>query len=330
MQKTKWFASLKAGTSVRTAARTILDARAAGVSFYLSHVVSRPGQNAEDVHQLRVATRRLAAALSIFNRQFGRRTSRKLRRVARRLRRASGTVRDLDVLFAMFESHAESRADPASAAPAIERCRAAFNERRHAALQELTQIAAAQAARFQKAADAARADLQQRPARGVGFVPRLASVARKILPKRLRQLLAAADADLNDLDVLHQLRIAAKRLRYAMEAFAFCFPIAFRRDLYAQVEAVQEDLGTINDLRNLRDLLLELNRSAGRGDRAGNPALGDLTWRLDREIAERRAAFIRMWQAEHRTLGQRFQQILSRPHLKIVRPPRAATPRRKL
>src|SRR5207253_2514575 len=61
---------------------------------------------------------------------------------------------------------------------------------------------------------------------------------------------------------LHQVRIAGKRLRYAMEVFADCFPPAFRQTIYPAVEEMQEILGTANDshvagqrLGELRDRL---------------------------------------------------------------------------
>ena len=43
------------------------------------------------------------------------------------------------------------------------------------------------------------------------------------------------------------MRIAGKRLRYAMEVFADCFTPAFREQLYPAVEQMQEILGIAND-----------------------------------------------------------------------------------
>src|SRR5205823_1439505 len=57
----------------------------------------------------------------------------------------------------------------------------------------------------------------------------------------------AADEDLSDYANLHRVRIEGKRLRYAMEVFADCFPAEFRDELYPQVEALQETLGKAND-----------------------------------------------------------------------------------
>ena len=64
----------------------------------------------------------------------------------------------------------------------------------------------------------------------------------------LRQKLEeTATADLSSYAQLHQVRIAGKRLRYAMEVFADCFPESFRLELYPQIESMQEILGRAND-----------------------------------------------------------------------------------
>lgn len=53
----------------------------------------------EDMHDLRVATRRAVAALRSFRRFVPKRDTRRMRRDLRRLRRAAGEARDLDVLI---------------------------------------------------------------------------------------------------------------------------------------------------------------------------------------------------------------------------------------
>ena len=67
---------------------------------------------------------------------------------------------------------------------------------------------------------------------------------------------------LEDAANLHQVRIEGKRLRYAMELLAGCFPESFRERLYPRVEGMQEILGRANDshvahgrLRHLRQRL---------------------------------------------------------------------------
>jgi CHAD domain-containing protein len=49
---------------------------------------------------------------------------------------------------------------------------------------------------------------------------------------------------------LHRVRLIAKRLRYAMEVFADCYPAPFRDELYPRVAELQDVLGNICDAQN--------------------------------------------------------------------------------
>ena len=53
-------------------------------------------------------------------------------------------------------------------------------------------------------------------------------LARPLLSNLLHQLEDKASLDLKDYPHLHEVRIAGKRLRYAMEVFASCFGREFR------------------------------------------------------------------------------------------------------
>ena len=68
-----------------------------------------------------------------------------------------------------------------------------------------------------------------------------------MLSQLLKDLDRAIAADLTDYENLHRVRIAGKRLRYAMEVFAESFPPALRETLYPDVEQMQEILGLAND-----------------------------------------------------------------------------------
>jgi CHAD domain-containing protein len=58
---------------------------------------------------------------------------------------------------------------------------------------------------------------------------------------------ADVEANPTDPQKLHALRIAGKRLRYAIEIFAPCFPPAMKETIYPAVEDVQELLGDVQD-----------------------------------------------------------------------------------
>jgi CHAD domain-containing protein len=77
----------------------------------------------------------------------------------------------------------------------------------------------------------------------------LAGVAPLMLHTRLAELyrFAPCVADPARVSELHDMRIAAKRLRYTMEIFAPCFPDAEFAPLYEIVKSVQEQIGDIHD-----------------------------------------------------------------------------------
>jgi hypothetical protein len=85
----------------------------------------------------------------------------------------------------------------------------------------------------------------------------LAENAARVIAFRLEELLSwrAALGNAEAVSDLHNMRIAAKRLRYALEAFEPCFPGT--APVLKDLTDIQEDLGTIHDLDVLGDLLLE-------------------------------------------------------------------------
>jgi len=91
---------------------------------------------------------------------------------------------------------------------------------------------------------------------GIRSKESLAENAARVVLFRLDELLSwrAALHDPAAVEDSHNMRIAAKRLRYALEAFEPCFPGT--PPLLKDLTDIQEDLGTIHDLDVLTDLLL--------------------------------------------------------------------------
>ena len=97
----------------------------------------------------------------------------------------------------------------------------------------------------------------------------LRSNAPLMLHTRLEELYQFT-RDISDptkVDELHNMRIAAKRLRYTMEIFAPCFTGKDFSKLYDQVKSIQEQIGEIHD-RDGRGPLLQAFLEARVGDRA--------------------------------------------------------------
>lgn len=200
--------------------------------------------DAEAVHRMRVATRRLRAALRTFRRPLGGRAAlqprtEELRWIAAKL----GAVRNEDILLAWLSDYR------ALAEPGELRDLDGFREARAAvratAVAELA--AAIQSPRFAKSA----ADMH-RFARGLLSRRRDGTTLRDFAPGRLErawdEVRGAADAlreSASDSD-MHALRISAKRMRYAAEFFRPAYGKVLD-DLIQLATAIQDALGGVND-----------------------------------------------------------------------------------
>jgi hypothetical protein len=101
----------------------------------------------------------------------------------------------------------------------------------------------------------------------------LATNARRILAVRMAELYAfsPAVADETAVEPLHDMRIAAKRLRYTLELFRAVF--GARGDTQIErIKAIQEELGAIHD-HDVRILLIEDELAAVAAEQAA--AVGD-------------------------------------------------------
>ena len=204
--------------SAPTAGDVIRAAVAASVTAFLRHDPGvRLGGDPEDVHQARVALRRLRSNLRTFRGLLDREWAQGLRDEAGWLGRKLGAVRDPEVLEDRLE-HEIADLDPAD-----RRMAAGLTERIEASIE-------AARTELREAIDSDRyLDLVESlldAAREPRLLPEAARPARDVLPglarKPWRQLRRAA-LELPHAppdDELHQLRILAKRARYAAEAVA--------------------------------------------------------------------------------------------------------------
>ncbi len=207
----------------------------------------RLGRDPESVHRYRVATRRLRSDLQTFSRVLDHTRTAAVRDELRWLGAAVGPVRDLDVLGARLEANARELSDRDQPAASALQARVAAtradarrqllevlrSERYDGALVALIEFASAPPV----AADSTH--VASEPA---------VDLARRLVSHRWKQLAAAvleAGDEPSDLQ-LHQIRIAAKRCRYAAEAVA---PVIGRPALRfaAGIEEVQTVLGDLHD-----------------------------------------------------------------------------------
>lgn len=231
----------------------------------------------EYIHQMRVAARRLRAALRLFAPLLPDSFSDRVLPPLQELMSVLGEARDLDVL--LTEIAAPVLADLPDE-PRLGELIGMLTERRYEARRRVLDLLSSPTfgqnlllflGQFHHLGDSAPADENLAAA-----APLLRGFARDRLTWLRRKVLKlAACARIDDAVSLHTLRIAIKRLRYALEFFA---PLAAKKSLDRAVGALagmQETLGQINDLASANRLLGEY---AGDDERLKEAALLIAEW----------------------------------------------------
>ncbi|MFL5807252.1 MAG: CHAD domain-containing protein, partial [Roseiflexaceae bacterium] len=175
--------------------------------------------DAEDVHQMRVASRRLRAALQVVDTIYEPEQVRRHRRGLRRVAQALGDVRDMDVFHEHVLAYQEALPDQArdEITPLVAAVEARRDEARAVLLEDLRRR------RFQKFKRAFATFLttpgaQLNDRAGIDATTRVRDFAGSAIWRRYEQWRAHEVALENPRDEdLHEARIAGKRLRYTLE-----------------------------------------------------------------------------------------------------------------
>ena len=227
---------------------------------------ARTGADIEDVHRMRVATRRLRSAFRFFGAYMALPRQDEIVAGLRDLARRLGAVRDLDVLIERLEQEA---AVESADRPTIDAIIAALDQDRAVARDDLVAyldgpgmatLRAHVADGLTQPASGPPAK-RDRPVRTAG--PRL-------LARRAARVLAdGADLLAPTSEELHDLRIRLKRLRYAAE-FLLPYTEGNRlKPLIRSTTALQDVLGELHDGDVMLDMLRGLVASASERSENG-------------------------------------------------------------
>jgi CHAD domain-containing protein len=290
MSAGKWFSDLTTDTPLAMAARKVLKTRLEVVGHFLHRALEKPEKDPEYIHQLRVGIRRAVAALDIFTPCLREKAYRKTRKRLRKLRRAAGTIRDWDVFL---QTWAKREPKNARTEPGMKFLIGYAVAQRKAAQIALQDASQAIPSGFEKLASKTLTAIRK-PA-GNKSPERLGDVAQPLLSDLVKQLEKAAGNKPKRFEKVHALRIIGKRLRYAMEVFAGCYPRGFRDKLYPMVEEMQEFLGEAIDSQVASENMANLKKSL----RSTQPAV----WkRCQPAFQEILADYRRQWQQKRRQL----------------------------
>jgi CHAD domain-containing protein len=272
---------------------------------------TRSGIDAEDLHDMRVATRRMRAAWRVFDGAFKAGKTKKLRRQLEAVADRLGAVRDLDVLIEGLEAYSVGIDEPLR--PGLEPLLSLWRRQRTAARAQLIgELDSDRYASFLR-------DMTQFVEVGANSAIALGG---PLAPHRVRdraaseiwsayETIRAYELVLPwaDIETLHELRTATKWLRYAIEFF--CDALGpDGSGLLTRVVAMQDHLGSLHDAdvasKLVRDLLVA---RAGHLSATESDAIGSYLHSREREVARRRRGLGPIWRTVD---GIPFRRALGR------------------
>lgn len=241
----KHIKGLDAGMRCEEAARHVLSLRLEAVRMLLPLAAERWREDVEHVHQLRVATRRAASAMSAFGGCLKPKRAEEAGKTLKKLRKAAGAARDADVHLELFESLRERTDGDERVAVerAIESIRA---EREHVQPRLIRAHEKNPDKKLAKRFDGLIGSV--RPAPGAETLGALAAGSLAPLAAGIRE--AAGERPWTT-DRLHEVRIAAKKLRYACEVFRCCLDEETDRAFDDRFVPLLDALGELNDSSNM-------------------------------------------------------------------------------
>ncbi|MBP8132529.1 MAG: CHAD domain-containing protein [Candidatus Hydrogenedentes bacterium] len=197
----------------------------------------------DGIHDMRVASRRLRAALSECAPLLPKGPRNELRRIARRVTRLLGRARELDVTLEMLAQFSAIHADAREAAAALARPLREERARLSPDCIEAAHLAACEDL------DALLVRLFEGAHPRAG---RVLEIVSRRLKRRFEALFRCYEKwmETGDREQLHRVRVAFKKLRYACELFAPFFDDNLHGCIQ-ELRQLQEHLGAWNDARAL-------------------------------------------------------------------------------
>ncbi|MBI3822346.1 MAG: CHAD domain-containing protein [Planctomycetes bacterium] len=294
MADEKWIDGLHGDMPATEAAQLTLSVRLGVVRDRLPSAALHADDDIEHVHQLRVGTRRAAAALRLFADCLPGGLHKKTRATLRAIRRSAGEARDWDVFLEMLRTRL--RRATAKQRRGLDFLLGFAHGQRVLAQDHLRHAHDENANKLDRRIEQISEALEDAQSE-----QRLSELAIPMLTQLLSELESAARADLKDYEALHRVRILGKHLRYAMEVFESCFASEFRQQYYPAVVEMQDILGLANDsytacqrLSALRDRLM---RTQPRQWPHYQDGIETLLHFHERRLPQQRHKFEKWWRA---------------------------------
>ena len=252
---------------------------------------TRIGEDPEELHDMRVATRRMRAAMKIFEVALPAR-ARSFRDTLKWVAGALGEVRDLDVQLDNLETWISDAA--AEDQQPLEALRGVLEEQRAKARKAM--LRTLDSRRYARFVASFGSFLQKGPSRrAVGARRPVLEAAPDLVRKPYRKVRKLGDP-LNDEssgEEYHELRKKGKRLRYALEFFSEVYGEP-TKEWVKPLKDLQDVLGDHQDAEVATSHLRELSVARGRGRRLPPETIfvmGGISHRYEVRARELRAEF---------------------------------------
>ncbi|MDA1041460.1 MAG: CHAD domain-containing protein [Planctomycetota bacterium] len=311
----KWIVSDAGSMPVAAVAARTLRKRLGVVWTILPRACSSAG-DPEQVHQLRVATRRALAALKAFNELLPTKRRAWFEKHLRRLRRAAGEARDLDVLTTRLAHDLDCSLGSADREPIVSiggrtarsRLVAMLSRQRVVSRQPIRdRYERLLEADWTKRTERLLERLERQPPSGKQDT--FAAYARRRFRPIVSHFFAAADRRMRTADDLHAFRIEGKKIRYILEIFATVFPERVRSRVYVALEQLQETLGDFTDHAAAADRFRRWSREDAAF--AHREVLERLRRHEQRQANRARKDFAKWWDGDRRlSLRRTFDRTL--------------------
>jgi CHAD domain-containing protein len=283
--------------------------------FHLARMLAkeqgtRDGNDAEDLHDMRVATRRQRAAWRVFGTAFRGGRTRTYRRGLREIASRLGAVRDLDVLLEAADAY---RADlPVTEQRALEPLLSGWRGHREDARRLL--IRELDDDDYRRWVDDYSEFVRHE---GVAVAPVAPTQPHRVRDTAASEILRAYEGvrayepvlRWADVETLHELRIAGKWLRYTLEFHREALPQE-AATLIARVTALQDHLGLMNDANVTANMARSfLVENAGSLSTLEGAAIGRYLVSREKEVGRLRRTVGGPWRG---VAGVQFRRALGR------------------
>lgn len=254
---------------------------------------TRQGEDIEALHDMRVATRRMRAAFRVFEQGYSKKAIKPLLAGLRATGRALGRVRDLDVFMETLQAYQLTLppAEQSGLQPLLETWSV---EREEARREMLAYLDSSEYSKFKK--------IFRKFVKTKGLGAKELPVGqpapyqlRHVVPSLIYKRYEAVHAfevvlETASIEMLHELRITFKQLRYTLESFEEI--LGREREMVIQeVKILQDHLGQLNDAHVaselLRDFLVKWDEHQAGQTLAARQSPVNLVAYLNTRLAER-------------------------------------------